>query len=311
MTDNCRVKNQWSTRILVAGANGNLGKSLVSVLCASGREVTALVRPGRQKAMNDLDEFSFDTVAAEVTRAELPKYLFEGVHTVVSCIGITRQRDGLTYEQVDYQANLNLLRAAEGCGVKRFIYVSVVGAETNDAVPVMKAKRRFEKILAGSSLEWLIVRPSGFFTDMTDVLKMALKGGVHLFGDGKSRISPIHTMDLAEYITGLIDTESGRIFSVGGPVDYCWNEVAEMSCSIAGKGFKIYHWPVWMLILTLVFLRIFSRPAYGTLSFLGYVMTNDTTSANHGIRRLEDFFHGQLDNIGDHSELNLEYQAQE
>ncbi len=39
--------------------------------------------------------------------------------------------------------------------------------------------------------------------------------------------------------------------------------------------------------------RVLTRPAYGTLSFLGYVMTNDTTAPNHGSRGLEEFLQAQ------------------
>lgn len=280
-------------RFLVAGATGNLGRALIPVLHELGREVVALVRPGSRSRLESLGDDVREIVSAEVTRPDIEPSVFNGVHTVISSIGITRQRDGFTYEQVDYAGNLNLLRAAERCGARRFIYVSVVGADEDVDIPVIRAKRRFEEALVESALEWQIVRPSGFFTDITDVLKMAFKGTVHLFGDGQSRISPIHPADLAECIADLIDTEPGKILSIGGPADYTWNEIAELACRIAGDRCRIRHWPEWLLQATLVITRVFSRSTYGTLSFLGYVMTNDTTAANHGSRSLEKFFLAQ------------------
>ncbi len=119
---------------------------------------------------------------------------------------------------------------------------------------------------------------------------MALKGAVHLFGDAQSRISPIHPADLAEALADLLDAEPGKILSIGGPVDFTWNEIAELASRIAGVRCRIRHCPEWLLQATLVITHVFSRSTYGTLSFLGYVMTNDTTAANHGSRSLEKFF---------------------
>jgi uncharacterized protein YbjT (DUF2867 family) len=280
-------------RILVAGATGNLGKALIPVLCKQGTEVVALVRPGSQRRLLPLENHITETVAAEITKPDIAASAFSGVHTVISSVGITRQRDGLTYDQVDYGGNLNLLRTAERAAVQRFIYVSVVGADRNFDVPVIQAKRRFEGALIGSTLKWQIVRPSGFFTDMTDVWKMALSGTVHFFGDGQSKISPIDPVDLAEAIADLLGAEPGQIRSIGGPADFTWNEIAELACQVAGKSCTIRHWPKWLLRATLAIMRVISQPTYGTLSFLGHVMTNDTTAPNHGSRNLEEFFRAQ------------------
>lgn len=287
------MDDQQPMQVLVAGATGNLGRALIPVLHDRGREVVALVRPGRQIRLKSLENHVNEIVAAEITKPDIAASAFSGVHTVISSVGITRQRDGLTYDQVDFGANLNLLHAAESSGVKRFIYISVVGADRDVRVPVIRAKHRFEEALIESTLKWQIVRPSGFFTDMTDVWKMALKGTVHLLGDGESKISPIDPADLAEAIADLLDAEPGHILPVGGPADFTWNEIAELACQIAGKRCTIRHWPKRLLRATLAITRVISRPTYGTLSFLGHVMTNDTTAPNHGSRNLEEFFRAQ------------------
>jgi uncharacterized protein YbjT (DUF2867 family) len=287
------MDDQQPMRILVAGATGNLGKALIPVLGERGTEVVALVRPGSQSRLLSFENHITETVTAEITEPDIAASAFNGVHTVISSVGITRQRDGLTYDQVDYGGNLNLLQAAERAAVQRFIYVSVVGADRDVDVPVIQAKRRFEEALIESTLKWQIVRPSGFFTDMTDVWKMALRGTVHLIGDGQNKISPIDPVDLAEAIADLLEAEPGQILSIGGPADFTWNEIAELASQVAGKNCTIRHWPKLLLRAALTITRVISRPTYGTLSFLGHVMTNDTTATNHGSRNLEGFFRAQ------------------
>ncbi|MCP4545263.1 MAG: SDR family oxidoreductase [bacterium] len=280
-------------RVLVAGASGTLGRALVSVLAHRGREVVALVRPRSASRVEPLAGDLVDLVAGEVTAPELPPSAFEGVDAIISTIGITKQRDGLTYDQVDYEGNLNLLRAAEAHGVRRFIYVSVVGADSDVAVPLLRAKRRFEIRLAESSLEWQIIRPSGFFSDIREVGEMARKGAVHLVGDGESRISPIHPADLAEVIADRLDGEPGLTLPVGGPSDYSWNELAQLCYRVIGTPGAIRHWPKWILAATLAVTRVFSRSTYGAMSFFGHILTTDTTAPHHGTRTLEEYFRAE------------------
>ena len=82
------------------------------------------------------------------------------------------------------------------------------------------------------------------------------------------------------------------LLSVGGPADLTWNEIAELAGRVAEKNCIIRHWPKLLLRATLAVSRLISRPTYGTLSFLGHVMTNDTTAPNNGSRNLEEFFRG-------------------
>jgi len=112
------------TKILVAGASGYLGKYILEELDSWGIPVLALVRAPEK--LKDLKHRNIKIVQAEVTRPETLSSVCKDVETVISTVGITRQKDGLTYMDVDYQANMNLLQVAEQAGVKKFIYVSVV-----------------------------------------------------------------------------------------------------------------------------------------------------------------------------------------
>jgi uncharacterized protein YbjT (DUF2867 family) len=94
-----------TTHVLVAGATGYLGRHLCAEYARRGHHVTALVRDAaRAEGLADI------LVEAEATRPETLAGLMDGVDLVVSSLGITRQADGLGYREVDYQANLNLLR---------------------------------------------------------------------------------------------------------------------------------------------------------------------------------------------------------
>ena len=56
------------------------------------------------------EPFSFkEKFIGEITKPETIKEVCRNVDIVISTVGITKQKDGLTYENVDYLANLNLL----------------------------------------------------------------------------------------------------------------------------------------------------------------------------------------------------------
>lgn len=106
------------TKILIAGASGYLGGHIANELKNQHYLVKAIARNAiRLKHTHpDLNEI----FEAELTKPETLSGCCEGIDAVISTVGITRQKDGLTYMDVDYQANLNLLNEAKKSGVKKF-----------------------------------------------------------------------------------------------------------------------------------------------------------------------------------------------
>src|SRR5699024_8434669 len=160
-------------------------------------------------------------------------------------VGITKQKDGLTYMDVDYQANLNLLKDAERCGVKKFVYVSVLNGDKLTHLKICEAKEKFVEKLKDSNLNHCIIRPAGFFSDMSDFYKMAQKGRIYVFGDGNYMMNPIHGEDLAKVCVDAVQADKFEI-SVGGPDILTYNEIAEMAFEVDGKKAKITHIPNWL-----------------------------------------------------------------
>jgi len=155
--------------VFIAGATGYLGRFLCAEYRARGHHVTALVRD-RARA-GDLAADAL--IEAEATRPETLSGVMEGVDLVVSALGITRQADGLSYRDVDFGANLNLLREAERAGVGRFAYVHVLNAHAMRHVPGVAAKAAFVDALQASRVASTVIAPSGYFSDMGEFLSMA------------------------------------------------------------------------------------------------------------------------------------------
>ena len=82
---------------------------------------------------------------------------------VISTVGITRQKDGLTYMDVDFQSNVNLIEEAKKEGVKKFIYISVLNGEKLRHLKICEAKEKLGDYLKLSGMNYCIIRPNGFF----------------------------------------------------------------------------------------------------------------------------------------------------
>ena len=275
--------------ILIAGASGYLGSHIVKELYKNKNyKVRALVR--RSGKVEKIKKYIDEKFVGQVTQPETLTNACKGIDIVISTVGITKQKDGLTYNDVDYQANLNLLNEAIKSGVKKFVYVSVFNAPLMNELKGVVAKLKFVEELKKSKINYLIVNPNGFFSDMKEFYEMAKKGKVHLFGDGEYKMNPIDGGDLAKVIVDNLEKDVTEI-DVGGPEVLTHNQIAKLAFKIVDKPEKISYIPLWVKNVTLWFLRKFtSVKTYGPIEFFMTVLTKDMVVPKYGKKTLKEFF---------------------
>lgn len=274
-------------KVLLAGATGYLGSYIAAELQKQEYPTKMVVR-NKSKVSSDIKTPA--TVVASVTRPETLSGVMEDIDVVISTVGITKQKDGLTYMDVDYQANVNLLNEAKKNGVSKFIYISALNGEKLTHLKIGEAKEKFVVELQNSGLDYCIVRPNGFFSDTAEFLKMAKKGTVSLFGDGNFRMNPIHGSDLAEVCVNAIEIDD-KIIEIGGPEIFTHNEIAELAFEVLGKKPKIRYMPGWIRKMILWFARTFtSSKIYGPVEFFFTVLAMDMVAPKYGKHTLKNYF---------------------
>jgi uncharacterized protein YbjT (DUF2867 family) len=286
-------------KVLVAGATGYLGRFVVKAFKAKGYWVRAL---GRSEAkLAPIKELADELFIGEVTDPGSLDGLCDGIDAVFSSVGITRQKDGLTYNDVDYQANRNLLTLAEASDVSKYMYVHVLNAEKLKHVALVQAKQTFVDDLKRSTLDHTVICPTGFFSDMEEVLSMARSGRVYLFGNGSNRINPIHGADLAEVCAETLVRPASEI-DVGGPEVFTYREIAELAFDVVDQREKITCIPKYLVSATVGALRwLTPAKVYGPVQFMASVMTMDVIGQPRGQRRLADHFRDRTTTIGSKS----------
>ena len=132
-------------RVLVAGATGYLGRFAVQEFQRRGYWVRVLARNPKKLEQTGpflepavVDQIN-EVFTGQVTRPETLHGLCDDIDIVFSSIGITRQKDKLTFRDVDYQGNKNILNIALAKSVKKFIYVSVFNAHIFEYLGIVKA----------------------------------------------------------------------------------------------------------------------------------------------------------------------------
>ncbi len=281
--------------VLLAGATGYLGSYIAKELQTRKIKTKLLVRNTKKAAM--LQSIYSTLIPAELTQPNTLTPHFEGVTTVISTVGITRQKDGLTYMDVDYQGNLNLLNAAKKEGVQKFIYIAALNGDLHRNLKIMEAKEAFVDALKASGLSYCIIRPNGFFSDMKDFLQMAEKGKIYLFGNGEKKINPIHGADLAIACVDAIASTSTEI-NIGGPDILTQNEVAQAALLAYGKPIHIIHLPHLLRKGIIWLLRTFtSSKTYGPYEFFLTLRAEDAIAPRFGSHRLQSFFQKEVDQL--------------
>lgn len=286
-------------KILVAGSTGYLGRYVVQEFKRRGHWIRALARnperlaetgPFLAPAVRDQID---DLFVGEVTQPETLPGLCDGIELVFSSVGITRQRDKVTFHDVDYQGNRNILDLALAASVGKFIYVSVYGAEPVEHLAIIKAHEDFLRVLQGSGLPHTIIRPNGYFSDLSEYFQMAKSGRAYLVGDGENRLNPIHGADLAQICADAITGGDAEV-DAGGPVIYSQNDIAELAFSILDKSPKITHIPGWLAGLGIGALGLFDRQSADLFDFFATAGQYESIAPQFGSRTLDAHYRALL-----------------
>jgi NADH dehydrogenase len=230
-----------------------VGSAVVKELLGRGQQVAVLSRD-EEKVRRKFG----DGVAAREGNVREPQTLvaaMQGVETVVNAVQfpnspIENRRKGWTFEEVDLKGTRNQVDAAKAAGVRRFVYVSGVGADKDADRHWFRYKWEAESYLRGSGLEWVIVRPTWVYgpddVSLNRFLGFAkLLPFVPMFGDGKQSMQPVFIDDVGRVVAdaALKPEAANELFELGGPDVMSMNDVVKTALDVRGKKRMLLHQP--------------------------------------------------------------------
>ena len=239
--------------VLVTGATGFVGSHLCTRMVDDGYEVRALVRPGSQR-LDQLDHFQVAPVRADIRDPDAVEAACAEVDIVIHLVGLIRETRHNSFATTVAEGTQHLVAAAHRAGVKRFLYMSAVGADLNGPTLYFRTKAEAEAVVQVSGMQWLIFRPSiifgprdGFVATIRQITRLPL--AVPIIGHGRFRFQPIYIDDLTEIISRALHKPEvwNRIYAVGGPEPLGFEAMVDEVMRIEGRRKPKLHLPLWYM----------------------------------------------------------------
>ncbi len=258
--------------ILVTGGTGLVGAAAVRELARRGSPV-AVVSRDAASVPRRFPDLKVEPRQGDVRDPASLRSAFEGAEAVINAVQfpnspIENKRKGWTFEQIDYQGTARQVEAAKEAGVRRFVYVSGVGAAPDAEKHWFVFKWRAEEAIRESGIAHVIIRPTWVYgpedAALNRFLGMArLLPFVPTFGDGKQLMQPLFVNDLARLLADALDPtaeKDNHTFEAGGPDRMSMDEVIQAAMEVAGRRRPILHQPTALGKLLATFLQFVPGP---------------------------------------------------
>ena len=241
--------------IFVTGGSGFVGGHVVHELRGRELAVRCLVRDPRKAA--NLAAWGCELLEGDMTDPAALRRGVDGAETVIHLVGIRQGREE-QFRRIMVDGTRDLLAAAKGTGVGRFLLMSALGTSeaTKGLVPYYGAKWEMEQLVRASGVPHVIFRPSFVFGPDGGILptfaKLARLAPVTpIIGSGRQRIQPIWADDVAAYFADGVarDDATGRTFELGGPDIVSWDEFWRSVKAARGMRRPSIHVPVSLMRL--------------------------------------------------------------
>src|SRR5690606_14858796 len=125
-----------------------------------------------------VSSFAGEVVVADAGNQVDLRKAFDNIDVVFSAVGqsVSLFSDGVSFEEVDYDLNRNLIEGAVNAGIKRFVYISIKGADSASNYELAEVHKKVEDLLKVNNMNHTVIRPVGFFSGFNDWLIMGKKG---------------------------------------------------------------------------------------------------------------------------------------
>ncbi|MEN3929664.1 NAD-dependent epimerase/dehydratase family protein [Microvirga sp. W0021] len=210
--------------IALTGATGFIGQFLLKDMIRRGYRVRVLLR----RPVN-LHLEADSAIIGDLTHPQNMAEALQGVDAVIHSAGLAHAMSGMPeadYRAINTDATANLAQAAEKAGVRRFIFLSSIRAQSGPVSPTIihdtspalptdaygRSKLAAEQALAQTNIDWAALRPvlvygNGVKGNMATLARLA-RSQWHLpLGGIQAKRSLLSVENLADAIDFLLRTE--------------------------------------------------------------------------------------------------------
>lgn len=242
-----------STRVLVLGASGFVGRSVCAQLATAGMAIRALTRdPLKARPLQVLA--AMDIVAGSPHDDRALARALDGVDAVVNLVGILHQSRRASFESVHVELPRRLARACRTAGVRRLVHMSALHSGSDGPSQYLRSRGRGEEALReeGQGLAITVFRPSVIFGTDDSFLNL-FAGLVKLFpvvplAGASTRFQPVWVEDVARGVAACVgDSRTfGKSYDLCGPGTYTLAQIVRFVADTLGRRRLIVPLPPWL-----------------------------------------------------------------
>lgn len=269
--------------ILVTGGTGFIGSHLVRHLAELGKPYRLFLQPGIDLA-GIPRQTDLNVALSSLDDERGVSSALRGVDAIYHLVGVESAGVKADLMEIEVSHLERLTSLARKAGVRRFFYLSHLGADRASAYGLMKAKGIAESIIRKSGLTYTIIRSSlvygegdNFTINLARLIKMS-PGLVLVPGDGGTLVQPLWVEDLVTSLIWALDMPATEdaVIEVGGPEHLSFMDVMKLiGTQLKLRRSYVDFNPVQLsLLIQLLENRIKGFPA--TVFWMDYLAENRT-----------------------------------
>ena len=191
--------------LLLTGATGLVGSSLLPRLLAEGTQVRCLVRDPRRLGAQRV---RVQIALGDLTDPPSFRNALRGVETVVHLAAAIRDQPRGSIEELDGIATWRMVEAAERQGVERFVFFSALGASTYHRTRCLRAKALAEQAVREADVRSIVFAPSIVYAPGDPWLalleRLSVSPVMPISGRGRADFQPIWVEDVADCVIAAL-----------------------------------------------------------------------------------------------------------
>jgi len=233
--------------LLLTGATGLVGSTLLPRLLAEGTQVRCLVRDPRRLGAQRV---RVQIALGDLTDPPSFRNALRGVQTVVHLAASIRDQPKGSIEELCGIATWRMVEAAERQGVERFVFLSALGASTHHRTRCLRAKALAEQAVREADLASIVFAPSIVYAPgdpwLTLLERMALLPVMPISGRGRATFQPIWAEDVAGCVIAALREERAERdarYELAGPETLSHDEIVRTLLRSLGRRRPLVHVP--------------------------------------------------------------------
>lgn len=233
--------------LLLTGATGLVGSTLLRRLLAERTQVRCLVRDPRRLGPQRV---RVQIALGDLTDPPSFRNALRGVQTVVHLAASIRDQPHGSIEELNGIATWRMVEAAERQGVERFVFFSALGASPHHRTRCLRAKALAEQAVREADLSSVVFAPSIIYAPgdqwLTLLERLALLPVMPVAGRGRAVFQPIWAEDVADCVLASLRADSSRPHvrhELAGPETISHNEIVRTVLRSLGRRRALLHVP--------------------------------------------------------------------